>query len=82
MNAKAGLGFGFTLGNAISQKPGKFFSWDWAYRYQAGWNYGYDLSRDTNFVTGPFGGNNTTSPELNFYKDSLDFIHRNYRVNV
>ncbi len=82
MKAKAGLGFGFTLGNALSQKPGKFFAWDWAYRYQAGWNYGYDVNRDTNFVTGPFGGNNTTSPELNFYKDSLGFIHRNYRVNV
>jgi hypothetical protein len=82
MKAKAGLGFGFTLGTAISQKPGKFFAWDWAYRYQAGWNYGYDVNRDTNFVTGPFGGNNTTSPELNFYKDSLGFIHRNYRVNV
>ena len=81
MKAKAGLGFGFTLGNALSQKPGKFFAWDWAYRYQAGWNYGYDVNRDTNFVTGPFGGNNTTSPELNIYKDS-GFIHRNYRVNV
>jgi hypothetical protein len=27
-------------------------------------------------------GNNFETPALNFYKDSLGFIHRNYRVNV
>lgn len=83
MKAKFGMGFGFTLGSALSQKPGKFFAWDWAYRYQAGWNYGYDTQRDTNFVAGtPFDGNNLNEPLLNNYKNNQGFIHRNYRVNI
>lgn len=36
MQAKAGLGFGFTFGSALSQKPGKFFAWDWAYSTDPG----------------------------------------------
>lgn len=82
MKAVAGIGFGATLGKALYQKEGKFFAFDLRFRYLRGWTWGYDLNRDTNLVADPiFNGTNTTSPNLNFYADSLGYLHRNYLMD-
>ncbi|MFZ5554723.1 MAG: beta strand repeat-containing protein [Bacteroidota bacterium] len=82
MKAVAGFGFGATFGKALYQKEGKFFAFDLRYRYLRGWTWGYDLNRDTNLVSDPiFNGNNNASPELNYYADSLGYLHRNYLMD-
>ena len=44
VKAKAGPGFGFTLGKAIYEKQGKLLSHDLRFRYLRGGNYGYDFN--------------------------------------
>jgi len=83
MKARAGIGFGATLGKALYQKEGRFFAFDLRFRYLRGWTYGYDLNRDTNFAATPvFNGSNSVNPELNRYENTTGFMHRNYKMDL
>jgi hypothetical protein len=78
-----GLGYGFTLGKALYQKPSRFWAFDLRFRYLRGFMLGYSNERNYGLLNNPQlnGTNSTLSSSLN-YKDSTGYVFSNYSMDL
>ena len=76
---RPGFGYGFTLGRAIYEEPGKFWSVDARFRYMKGFTYGQDV---TKLDSADIENNTIYSSNPSNYKNTLGYTYLNNKTMI